>query len=252
MRVGQRPPIRRLVGWVLVGALCFAALVAIVALLSDSFDETHENLILTSLSFAAYCAIAASGTAARVKEHPAARPLAVVTAGTAAIAFVLLMAELWVELDGSEEAILRAWGVASIVALTCSHAALVFGATRESDTRTISGLVTASLALGAIDGTVGAIAVTGAFEADIDDSATRLIGVTLVLLLLTTGLPPILRRMQQRAPAAPVWPASRNGSLERLAGEVVTTTERIERLDDPAAVRAECRRLRELARTLGG
>jgi hypothetical protein len=35
-----RWPIRRALGWMLVAALCVAALVAIVALVSDSFDDT--------------------------------------------------------------------------------------------------------------------------------------------------------------------------------------------------------------------
>jgi hypothetical protein len=76
--------------------------------------------------------------------------------------------------------------------------------------------------------------------------------VALVLLLLTTALPFVLRRLSASAQAAPAWPPSRGGALERLAGEVVAATERIERLDDPDAVRAECRRLRELARSHGG
>ena len=46
---GGRPLIRRVLGWVLVGSLCLAALVAIAALLSGSFDDTDWRLIGTSL-----------------------------------------------------------------------------------------------------------------------------------------------------------------------------------------------------------
>jgi hypothetical protein len=90
-------------------------------------------------------------------------------------------------------------------------------------------------------------------EVDEDDAATRVTAVTVVLLLLTTALVPVLRRLGNAAPrAAPAWPAPRGAALERLAAEVVAATERIERLSDPDAVRAECRRLRELARGHGG
>jgi hypothetical protein len=56
--------------------------VAIVAILSDSFDDTDWRLIGTSLSFAAYSSLAAGGAALRAKEHPAARPLGALTRST--------------------------------------------------------------------------------------------------------------------------------------------------------------------------
>jgi len=249
MRAG-RPPIRRALGWVLVGSLCAAALVAIVALLSDSFDETDWRLIGTSLSFAVYSALAASGAAVRLKERWWAEPLAVVTVAAAAIAWMLLLALLWGVADDSET-LARTWGVATIAALACSHAAVVLRGGRASDTAAISALVACSIALGVLDATAGSLAVVGAVEVDEDDPEIRLMAVAVVLLLLTTALPPVLRRLGGPAPATPAWPASRAGALERLAAEVVEATERIEGLSDPDAVRAECRRLRELARSHG-
>lgn len=248
---GGRPLIRRVLGWALVGSLCLAALVAIVALLSGSFDDTDWRLIGTSLSFGVYSALAASGAAVRLKERWFAEPLGALTAIAAAVAWVLLLVLLWGDLDEADT-LARAWGIASLVALACSHASVVLRATRASDTFAIAALVATSVALGAFDATAGVLAVADAVEVDEDDPAVRLTAVTVVLLVLTTALPPVLRRLGAPRAAEPAWPASRDSSLERLAAEVVAATERIEGMSDPDAVRAECRRLRELARSHGG
>jgi hypothetical protein len=242
--------IRRALGWTLVGSLCVAALVAIVALVGDSWDETDWRLIGTSLSFAVYSALAGAGAAVRVKEHPAAQPLGLATTGAAAVAYVLLLVLVWA--DDAGDAVARAFGITTLAALAGSHASLVLRATRADDTPAVVLLVVASIALGALDALVGTLAITGALDVDEDDPGTRLMAVTVVLLLLTTALPPIMRRLGAAQPAPAAWPAPRGGSLERLAGEVVEATRRIERLDDPDAIRRECRRLRETARNLGG
>jgi hypothetical protein len=242
----HRPSIRRLLGWTLVVCLCVAALVAIVALLSGSFDDTDWRLIGTSLSFAVYSALAASGTALRVKGHRAALPLGVATAATAAIGFLLVLLALWLEDPG--EGLVRTWGVVTIAALVCSHAAVVLRGTRGTDTRAITALVVGSILLAGLDGTVGALATAGTVDVDEDDPGARWMAVTVVLLLLTTGLPPLLRRMGRTTEPLP---QARDGG-DSLAQAVIVAADRIERLDDPAAVRAECRRLRELARARGG
>ncbi len=248
-----RPPIRRALGWVLVGSLCAAALIAIVALVSNSFDDTHWRLIGTSLSFAVYSALAASGAALRVRRHALTGPLGALTLGVAAVAWVLLLVLLWSGLDDSD-ALVRTWGVATIAALACSHASLVLRGTRASDTPAISVLVGVSIALGLLDATAGALATAGVVEVDEQDLSARLLAATVVLLLLTTALPAVLRRLRPavRATPASAWPVPRDAAVERFASEVVTATERIERLDDRDAIRAECRRLRELARSHGG
>jgi hypothetical protein len=250
MRAG-RPLIRRALGWVLVASLCTAALVAIVALLSDSFDDTDWRLIGTSLSFPIYSALAAAGAAVRATEHRGAGPLGMLTVAAAAIAWALLLALLWSDLDDSDP-LARTWGVTTIVALALSHASIMLRGTRTSDTPAISALTAGSIALGALVATAGAIATVDAIEVDEDATATRLLAIAVVLLLLTTALPVVLRRVQSPRHATAARPVPRDGSLERLAAEVVAATERIETMEDRDEVRAECRRLRQLARSHGG
>jgi O-antigen/teichoic acid export membrane protein len=181
----------------------------------------------------------------RVKEHPAAAPLGVFTVAAVAIAWVLLLVLLWG--NDADEALERAWGVAAIAALASSHASVVLRATRATDTPAISALSTCSIALGTLVAAAAALATVEAFELDEDDPAVRVLAIAVVLLLLTTTLPVVLRRL-----SPPRTAAARPAALERLADEVVAATERIEQLDDRDAVRAECRRLRELARSHGG
>lgn len=88
---------------------------------------------------------------------------------------------------------------------------------------------------------------------EIEEPWPNIFGATLVLLVLTSTLPPILRKMQ---PAAA--PRSANGrvdgGMEFLAVAVIEIADRIAVLNsDPGnrepEIRAQVNRLRELART---
>jgi len=76
----------------------------------------------------------------------------------------------------------------------------------------------------------------------------QLLAATLVLLVLTTVLPPILRRMQQ--PSA----GGRTTEIQRFAGEVEQVANRIDELirgpsHSAPEIRRELQRLRDLARS---
>jgi hypothetical protein len=88
-----------------------------------------------------------------------------------------------------------------------------------------------------------------------EDPWPRIFGATLVVLVLASILPAILRKVQG---AAPEPAASRNGhagqSDDFLAGAVIRVADRIELLNaDPGnrspEIRAEVARLRELAKS---
>src|SRR5919204_640993 len=110
----------------------------------------------------------------------AAPPLGVATIAAAGIGFVLVLALLW--LDDPREGLIRTWGVVTIAALGCSHAAIVLRGARSTDARAISAIVAVSIGLAAIDGTDGALATAGAVEVDEDDPGARWMAVTVVLL----------------------------------------------------------------------
>jgi hypothetical protein len=242
-------PIRRALGWALVGALCVAAFTASVALLTGSFDDTDWRVVGTSVGFAIFSSTAASGATLRAAAPGEADAVGLIAIVASACAFVLLLAVVWVD-DGSE-GLWRSWGVAAILALGASHASLVLRARRPTDTQAVVQLTSISVALGTVDSLLGILPIAGAFE--IDEQFGQIIGVLVIALLLTTALPPILRRLARQGGAAAVAaaPPAPPPPTSRLAGEVLAAADRLDAASAEPRVRAEAERLRELARLAG-
>jgi peptidoglycan/LPS O-acetylase OafA/YrhL len=244
--VDQRTSVRRALSWALVAALCVAALTAIAAILSGDFDETDGRVIGTSLGFAVFSATAASGASLRYRDSEGLRALGLVAMVLSALSFVLWLAAIWG--DGEDE-VWRWFGSAALGALACSHASVVSGALRASDSPTVRALATTSIALAVVDSFFGILGVSGAVDG-VDRRFGQLMAVLVILLVLTTALAPIVRRLER--PGA--TPSRRAAAPRALAAEVVAAADRIEALNgDPGNrtpdIRRECERLRELARS---
>jgi hypothetical protein len=245
----RREGLRRAAGWALVGGLSLAAFTAVVALLAGDFGDGALRVIATSLGFAISSAVAASGAGQRVRASAPLRALGNATALLAGASFALLVAGVWTH-DWGTEAIWRSFGCAGVLALAGSHACVVLGARRRSDASLVSALVTVSVALAAVD-TVGALLpITGLVD-DVDEAGQKLLGATLVLLVLTSLLPPLMRRIQpaRRRAREP----GRQG-LDELTEEVATIADRIDDLARGPGlrtpeIRREAERLRKLARS---
>ena len=160
-----------------------------------------------------------------------------------------LLAGLWTD-DWGTEGIWRSFGSAAVVAIAGSHACVVLGARRRSDSDLVKLLVASSLVLAVIDTIGGLLPIAGLIE-EVGEGGAKFFGVTLVLLLLTTLLPPLIRRLEpsREAPAAP-----RQDAVGLLADEVATIAERIDELARGPAlrtpeIRREAERLRNLARS---
>jgi hypothetical protein len=243
--------LRRLAGWALVAGLCVSAAVAIVALLTDAWTDLSWKVVGTSLGVSVFTCTAATGAALRLRAAGWAQALGAATIGSSVAAFVTLAAALWLE---GPDWLWRAWGVAALAALWTSHASLMLRARRSDDSTAIARVTAVSVVTLGIDSAIGMLAVVGAFE-DIDDTepVERALAVLLVITLLSTALPPILRRLQRRDAAATPGGAAfgaprRDGGL---AGEVADVAARLEAMDLPAGARAEVERLRRLARDAG-
>jgi hypothetical protein len=245
--------LRRPLVWTLVVALCVAAATACVALATGSFDDTDWRVIGTSLGFAAFSSTAAAGAGAHLHAREAGRIVGLATAAVSAVAFVLLLALLWTD---QGEGLLRAWACAAITALAGSHASLVLRARRHEDSGTIDLLVVVSLVTGGLDWALGFLPLAAIADTDVNESYGRALGVITVLLLLSTGLQPLLRRLERRRPEAGLagrgFPHVETASTprQRLAAEVVASADRIEAIAGGAEIARECTRLRELARSL--
>src|SRR5215212_2217237 len=94
--------IRAFAGRALVGGLCIAAGVAVLALLTGDFDETEVRVILTSIGFAVASGTGSAGAVARLRPSEGLRLVGTATVSASIAAFGLLVLGLWTNMD--------AWG----------------------------------------------------------------------------------------------------------------------------------------------
>jgi hypothetical protein len=253
--------VQHLVGKALIAGLCGAAFVACFALLGDDFDEGHARVIGTSLGFSVFTAFAGAGDALRARCDGWREVVGTATLGAAVLAFVLLLAAIWIDIDSA--GLWQAWGITALLALCGSHASLVLRAERPTDTPMIGALVIASIATACINTAIGVMAIAELFE-DVDEGWGRVAAIVLILWLLFTALPPLMRRFGEAAPAAErdgarhAAPAAepdpeRDGArrepftLRALADEVADAADRLERIEGKADAKREAATLRDLA-----
>jgi hypothetical protein len=245
--------IRTFAGRALVGGLCLAAGVAVIALLTGDLGDTETRVILTSVGFAATSGTGSAGATARLRPSERLQLLGGATVVASIATFGLLVLGLWTSLDDwGSEGLWRAFGCFGVLAVAGSHACVMLAARRPRDSDAIQLLTLASLAFSAIDTTAAILPIAGLVD-DVNEGWARLVGATLVLLVLTSVLPPILRRMQ---PATA--PATANGKPDAapdfFATAVVQIVDRIDVLNaDPGnrspEIAAELKRLRSLAQS---
>jgi hypothetical protein len=251
--VDQRAGVRRTLSWALVAALCVSAGTAILAILSGDFSDTDIRVIATSIGFAIFSATAAAGASLRFREIGWLRALGLATTAVSAATFVLLLAGIWI--DDSSDDLWRWTGSLAVLALMLSHASLVSGGLRSSDSHAVRWLAAAAIGFAVVDAIAGVLAISGAVD-DVDEGWAQLMAVFVILLLLTTALTPIVRRLQRSHAGGEAQAVDRQSAPRRpsLAAEMLASADRIEALNaDPgnraADIRRECERLRELART---
>ena len=245
--------IRRFAGLALVTGLCVAAGAAVLALLTGSFGNTDENVVLSSIGFVVASAAASSGAAARLRPSGPLQVLGGATVIASVTAFLLLLIGLWIT-GGGSEGVWRAFGCIGMLGVAGAHACLMLGALRSRDSEAIRLLTFSSIGFSAFDTLAVVLPVLELID-NMDDSWANVFGATLVLLVLTSVLPPILRRMQ---PATPPIAQTSNGSVhpgdEVFASAVIRIADRIDVLNgDPGnrapEIRAELDRLRKLAQS---
>jgi hypothetical protein len=206
IRPVESPPARdtassvgRLAGWILAAGLVGGAAWGVIVLLSSSVNETDARVILTSLAFAAASTTGASGVAATLRKSWGLRALGVATIGCSLAAFGLLTALIW-EFDfiwDVPESLWRACACASVLAIAGGHACLMLRGRRPTDSSLVEIVTLSSLAFGSIDAG-GALLPLAELVDEVDESWARILGSVLVLLIGTTILAPLLRRLQTK------------------------------------------------------
>jgi hypothetical protein len=223
----------------LIAGLVIAALAAITALLGGDWSDTHWRVVGTSLGFSLFTALGASGDALRRKAHGWRMAFGALTTGIAILAFALLLAAIWI--DSESESMWTAWGIAGLTSLWGSHASLVLAAQQPGDRRLVKALTWTSIVAATFDTLVGNLAVAGV--GDPGDAFLRFLGVVIVITVLTTALPPIIRRLAPRSTDA-------FGREPELADALTAIARRLEQ--EPVDARREAAALRELAERARG
>jgi hypothetical protein len=189
----------RLAGWALVAAVAGAAAWAVVELLSRDVTETDARVIVTSLGFAAASTTGASGVAALMRDSAGLRALGVAALGCSIAAFLLFAWIVW-EIEflydiGVPEWGWRACGCSTVLAIAFGHASLMLRGRKPTDTGLVQVVIGLSLLCGAIDAGGALLPLTKIVD-DVDESWARILGAVLVLLIATTMLAPLLRRLR--------------------------------------------------------
>jgi hypothetical protein len=226
----------------LIAGLCVAAAAAIAALLTGDFSETHARIVGTSLGFSFFTGLGAAGDSLRREARDWRVLVGAGTSGLALLSFVLLVAAIW--LGDDADALWQAWGAFALAALCGSHASLVLRGQRPGDTPRVSALVWTSIVTATFETVIG-IAYIVELVDDVGDGVVRLIGVVLVVTVLSTALPPIMRRLNRTPPPADAF--GRRVTVAELADELSAAAGRLERVETPGDARREAAALRELA-----
>jgi hypothetical protein len=242
----------RLAGRALVAGLCIAAATAIAALVSGDLDDTHARVIATSLGFSVCSALGAAGDALRRRAPGAPAAVGAGTVGAALLAFVLLCLAVWGGDDN--ETLWRSCAVCALLALWGSHASLVLRGRRREDSAVIELLVATSIVAAGFDTLVAVGALLEA-EVEVGEGFVRFVAVVLVVMLVTTALPPLLRRVAGPSATARADAFGRPAAkapepaltLAGLADEVTAAADRLEAAQTAGDVRREAAALRELA-----
>jgi hypothetical protein len=227
--IADRADLRRALGWSLVAGLSIAALTAAVAVVDGSFGDTDWKVIGTSLGFAIFSALGASGASLRLRRaDPRLQSLGAATAGLAVLAFALLVLALWGDSDG--DAVWQWWGTAALLSLGSSHASLVLAARKRTDSAIVDALVRVSLATGLVDTSIAILILVEA----VTSGPAEILSLLVIALVLSTALTPILRRLTV-APGASGPTSSGSGDM---ATELLEIAARVERLAQAAGPRS--------------
>jgi hypothetical protein len=226
----------------LIGGLCVAAAAAIAALLTGDFSDTHARIVGTSLGFSFFTGLGAAGDALRREARDWRVRVGAGTSGLALLSFVLLVAAIW--LGDDSDALWQTWGAFALAALCGSHASLVLRGHHPGDTQTVTALVWTSIVTATFETVIGIGYIVELVD-DVSDALVRLIGVVLVVTVLSTALPPIMRRLNRTPPPADAF--GRRVTVAELADELSAAASRVERVETAGDARREAAALRELA-----
>lgn len=181
-------PARRLLLRVVVVALCLTAAIAIIVLLSGSFDDTSWRILGTTTAISVFALV--SVPAGVLLERGRARLLAQASGVFTLVGFLLTLGAIWNSADVPSW-LWRTYGVILTLDAALAQAAAVESRRRDSDTDTIDRLALASMATASLLAAMGIAAILATID---DGGFYRILGAIAVLDVLLVVLAAVLRR----------------------------------------------------------
>ena len=181
-------PARRLLLRVVVVALCLTAAIAILVLLSGSFDDTSWRILATTTAISVFALV--SVPAGVLLERGRARLLAQASAACTLVAFLLTLVAIWNAEDVPSWQ-WRTYGVVLTLDAALAQAAAVESRRRDTDTRAVARLTLGSMATASLLAAMGTVAILDSID---DGGFYRVLGAIAVVDVLLVVLAAVLRR----------------------------------------------------------
>ena len=178
---------RRLLVRTMVVALCVTAAIAILVLLTRSFDDTTWRILGTTTTIAV-CALLAVPVGALL-ERGLRRLLARTSGALTGATFVLTVAAIWH--TSHDAAYAKAWGVIATLALAAAQACAVESRRRDTDSPNTRLLVTGSAVTGSLLAGLGSLAIVSEIESG---GFYRVLGALAILDVLLVVMVAVVRR----------------------------------------------------------
>jgi preprotein translocase subunit SecG len=177
---------RKLLLRIVVAGLCVTAGIAIVVLLSGSFDDTSWRILGTTsaVSFFGLLAVPAGVLLERGRAQWLGRVSAILTG----VSFALTLPLVWTDWSTS---LGKAWGVLTTLALAAAQACAVESRRRDTDSVAVARLANGSMLTGSVLAAMGVAAILNEIDNGGFYRALGALGVLDVLLVVVSA---VLRR----------------------------------------------------------
>ncbi len=183
----------RRAGKVLAAGLCTAAALAILVLITGSFDEVDARVLASEFGLVLGTLGGLAGSVVLQSKGPRRR-LGQVTIAVASLALALAAVLIWVPGALDSDFLDRSLVITSAAMLACAHASLMYSRRRCEDSSMIRAMTRI-----AVGSTSSAALLTGCLMVfatrDPGGGVWRSLGVLVVIAVLTTLLAPLARRI---------------------------------------------------------
>jgi hypothetical protein len=175
---------------ILIGALCLAAVVAIVAVLSDGeLDDTGWRALGTAVALSLYT-LAGMACLPLGDRRPELALLGQIGAVTAALGLVITVLGIWI--DPNRDVWWEAIGIALVISLALAHVCLLMRRDPRQEGRFTGVLRVCTVGVTALLALLLVVEISGDGE-EVDAQA---LGVVAILYVLGTVLLPLVRRLE--------------------------------------------------------